>query len=105
MKTLSDDFSKIDGFIRGMNSMISVERDYNEYLKSRAYLTVDEAAIYLRISKNTLYKLTSNRLIPYSKLGRRLIFIRLELDEYIKSSKVNTQSESRRLALKFVSKS
>ncbi|WP_428657672.1 helix-turn-helix domain-containing protein [Runella sp.] len=46
-------------------------------------LSIDEAAKYLGIPKNTLYQLTSTREIPHQKLGKGLVFLAQQLDEWI----------------------
>jgi len=56
-------------------------------------LTIDEAAKYLGIPKNTLYQLTSNREIPHQKIGRRLKFLTHQLDEWIAGKRKKTRSE------------
>ena len=38
------------------------------------YRTVDEVAEILGISKKTVYKYTSNKTIPYIKIGSRVLF-------------------------------
>lgn len=42
---------------------------------------------YLGISKSHGYKLTSQRLIPYSKQGKRIFFEKSELDKWLLSNK------------------
>ena len=61
-----------------------------EYLQSqilllqKEYLTTEQAAIYLGLSKHTIYKLTSNRTIPIHKPGGKKIFIsRVELEDWV----------------------
>jgi excisionase family DNA binding protein len=48
------------------------------------FLSVQEAAEFLRISHRTLYGLVSQRAIPYRKAGRRLLFMESELVEWTK---------------------
>lgn len=57
------------------------------------YLQVDDAAVYLTISKSKLYKMTSKREIPFSKVGEKLVFSKSELDEYLKSHRSSTTME------------
>lgn len=52
-------------------------------------MTSKEAAAYLRISLDRLHRLTSNRDIPYSRIGRSLRFDRLDLDAWIRSHRVD----------------
>ena len=56
-------------------------------------LTIDEAAAYLQLPKQTLYHLTSVREIPHKKLGKRLVFLASELDEWVESKRKKTRSE------------
>jgi len=58
-------------------------------------LTIDEAAILVKLKKPTLYSLVSQRAIPYSKpLGtKRLWFSRLELIEWMQSGRRKTKVE------------
>ena len=48
------------------------------------FLSVQEAAELLRLSRRTLYGLVSQRAIPYRKAGRRLLFLESELVEWTK---------------------
>jgi excisionase family DNA binding protein len=47
--------------------------------EEREWMNADEAASYLRISKGALRNLTSNGHIPFCKLGRRVRYLRSEL--------------------------
>jgi excisionase family DNA binding protein len=38
------------------------------------YLSVKELTAILKISKPTLYRMTSQKLIPHSKIGQRVVF-------------------------------
>ena len=47
-------------------------------------LSLDEAAVYLGISKSFLYRLTSTGAIPYYKpAGKKIYFSKSDLDGYI----------------------
>jgi excisionase family DNA binding protein len=57
-------------------------------------LNHEEAASYLRISRSTLYKLTSSRSIPHYKPGGKLVYFKPEdLDRWLESNRVETDSE------------
>ena len=56
-------------------------------------LTIDEAAAYLQLPKQTLYHLTSVREIPHKKLGKRLVFLAAELDLWVESKRKKTRQE------------
>lgn len=61
----------------------------SEFIRNQAVLTkqilsLEEAAIYMSVSKSYLYKLTSKREIPFYRPGAKLIFFkREELDAWI----------------------
>lgn len=49
------------------------------------WLTVTEAAEYLRCPKSRLYSLVSARRVPFSKDGSRTLFRRSELDAWVRN--------------------
>ena len=64
------------------------------------YLTMKEAAEYLGTTVNYLYKLTSqqHRIPYYSPTGRKTLFKRQELDEWIERSRIATADEIKQKA-------
>jgi excisionase family DNA binding protein len=52
---------------------------------SSPWLEVERAAAYLGVSRDSLYKLTAARAIPFRKRpgGQRLLFHRAELDQWL----------------------
>lgn len=56
---------------------------------SKNVMTVAEVARYLDITEYTVYKMTRNGKIPFKKLenGKRVYFLRDEIDEWIKQQK------------------
>jgi excisionase family DNA binding protein len=55
--------------------------DTTSTIKPR-FMTVLEAAEFLRLAPKTLYSLVSQRRILYRKAGRRLLFLESELIEW-----------------------
>jgi excisionase family DNA binding protein len=53
-------------------------------LETANFLSVDEAAELLSISKRTIYGWVQQGRIPYRKAGRRLLFLESELLEWTK---------------------
>lgn len=49
-------------------------------------LTVDELAIYLKVSKSTLYKLLSEGKVPGQKVGRHWRFRKAAIDRWLEDS-------------------
>lgn len=59
-------------------------------------LTAREAAEYMGVTLQYLYRLTSARLVPHSKpLGKVLYFSRHELEEWLTANRVPTVEETR----------
>jgi excisionase family DNA binding protein len=51
-------------------------------------LTVEEAAAFLHLSRQTIYRLTSQSLIPYCKVRKRCYFSRSDLSEWVQRNRV-----------------
>jgi len=58
-------------------------------------ITVDRAAQQTGLSTHTLYKMVSQRRVPYVKLGGALRFDPVELDKWIKENTVMPMPEKR----------
>lgn len=90
----------------------SVNRAMNKFINSANFDTIDdsgvfdmiEAAKYLKISKQTLYGMTSKRILAHYKHGHRIYFRKNELDEWINKGKVKTQEEIEDEASEYISK-
>ena len=65
---------------------------------------ISQAADYLGLAKSTLYKMTSCRLIPHAKTGKRIYLKRIELDEWITKHKIKTREEIELEADEYLSK-
>jgi excisionase family DNA binding protein len=52
-----------------------------------------QAADYLGLAKSTVYKMTSSRLIPHSKIGKKIVFKQNEIDDWITKHKIKTREE------------
>jgi excisionase family DNA binding protein len=55
------------------------------------FLSVREAAEFLRVSPRTVYGWVSQRTIPVRRVGRRLIFLQSELVEWTKPANLCQQ--------------
>ncbi len=61
---------------------------------SKVFMTVDEAAAYLGMSKSAIYKITSKREIAfYSPGGKKIYFKRSEVDAWIESGRTASDKE------------
>lgn len=60
---------------------------------TKEILNIDEACAFVGISKGSMYKHTMNREIPHCKTGKKLIFNRNELIEWVGNHRVKTKKE------------
>ena len=61
---------------------------------NKPFLSTDEAAAFIGVSRSTLYKLTSGQQIPHFKpTGKLCYFSRQDLEEWLQSNRVSTLSE------------
>ena len=82
MEIIKNEVKQIKQFIKEHNIL------------SKEILTLEEAAVYLQLSKSSVYKLTSNKEVPYYVPGgKKIYFRRPELDEWIFNSRVSTTME------------
>jgi excisionase family DNA binding protein len=56
---------------------------YTQQEHVEQWLSVDEAAKFVGLAKQTVYQLVSERKIPYHKAGRQLRFYKSELNKWI----------------------
>ena len=64
----------------------------------KEFMTIDELANYLSLSKSAIYKLTSNKEIPfYTPGGKKIYFRKIEINEWLERSRVATHYETLRL--------
>jgi excisionase family DNA binding protein len=56
-------------------------------------MTIKEAAQFLGVSKQSIYHHTMTRSIPHYKIGKKLYFLKPELDSWIQKHRVKTQAE------------
>ncbi len=72
-----------------------IRQEWAEILKPlKEFITVDELADYLGLSKSAVYKITSKKEIPfYNPGGKKIYFKRIEVDAWIETSRVAPDSE------------
>ena len=71
---------------------------------TKSHLNFHEACDYLGLSESYLYKLTHKKQIPHYKMptGKKLVFSKQELDEWLLSNPVKTESDIDQEANDFV---
>ncbi|MFV8441866.1 helix-turn-helix domain-containing protein [Flavobacterium sp. LB2P44] len=69
-----------------------------------AFLSIDETAKIINLSKATIYGLTHQKEIPFHKRGKRLYFLKSEILQWIKNGKRESKSELEKRAEEYLSK-
>lgn len=57
------------------------------------WLSVEEAAAYLGVKRNTVYRWIANKHMPAHRVGRLWKFKRTEIDDWVKEEHVTEASE------------
>jgi len=68
-------------------------REQKQTATENPYIDLEQAAKYLCLAKSSLYQRTHLKTIPFYKINRKILFKVSELDTYIESHRVKTQSE------------
>jgi excisionase family DNA binding protein len=72
----------------------TVEQSTEQVNQSKTILSFREAAIYLALSKSTLYKMTSKKTIPHYCPGGKLIYFRrIDLENFMLQNRRATVEE------------
>ena len=72
--------------------------------KEETWFTVTELCAYLPTHpvEHTIYCWTSSREIPYHKRGKRIMFLKSEIDEWLKDNKNKSRNDIMKEALAYV---
>lgn len=65
-------------------------------------MNTTELAEYLSMSKTSIYKLTMKREIPFSKPGKKILFMKKEIDEWILKHRITTKDEIEQEAINYI---
>ena len=94
--------SLVDNIARRVESSIGPSSSEKTASASSPFMSVQEAADFLRIRPSTVYLWVSENKIPHSRIGSRLLFKRDELERFVqasthteKASEIHSQSEIR----------
>lgn len=78
--------------------------NYSKTSEEDAFLSIEEAALIVNLSKATIYGLTHQKEIPFHKRGKRLYFLKSEILHWIKSGKRESKSDIENRADEYLSK-
>ena len=84
---------QLQALVEGAVHKVLDEREKRAQKSDDGPMDVSEAAIYLKLSVSTLYRYTSNRLIPHDNTGKKLYFYKNKLDEWLQDHKKMTKKQ------------
>jgi excisionase family DNA binding protein len=85
-----------------LNAKLSPPASEKSKQNSDDFLSIKEASEFLKLAVTTIYSLTSKRLIPYYKKGKKLFFRKDDLLKWMNSGRCKDQSEISGLASDYV---
>ena len=62
-------------------------------INTQEFFSIEEAAPFLKLTKNTIYGMVSRREIPYYKRGKKLYFKVVELSDWLNQKKFATKTQ------------
>jgi excisionase family DNA binding protein len=71
----------------------ALDKSNSEQQIQNPFLDISEAADFLKMAKQTLYGLTSNRQIPFIKKGKKVYFNKSEIVAWLNEGKMKTRVE------------
>jgi len=97
-------FKKIDKIESMLSTLMRSDYDSQKgnFGKYDEIMNMESAAEFLDISKTTLYKHTSQRLIPHSKTGKRIYFKKTDLVNWVTKNKIKTVDEIEQEASNYI---
>lgn len=96
---MSNPFETIDNRLTSIESLLldiklsKPESNINKKVDQDEILNVRQASEFLGLAVPTIYSLTSNRILPHSKRGKKLYFNKSELLAWVQSGKRKTTSD------------
>jgi len=70
----------------------------------RKIMSLTEFCEYTGLSKQSAYKLTAGRRVPFSKRGKKIFFDREKVDAWLLENQITTHSEIQQQASDYLSK-
>lgn len=77
-------------------------KDWHKKSDNDELMTIQDAADYLKLARQTLYQLTSKNAIPFAKKHKRLYFKKTELNAWLATGKQEVQSDEKEDLIKHI---
>jgi len=84
----------VEEYIQLIQDILSNRKDPEvEINNNTEIMNIDEAAVYLKMAKQTVYSMTSRKILPYFKRGKRVFFRKAELINWLEKGRKYTNEE------------
>lgn len=95
----------LTSIVEALQESVHVLSSKIENPTEEVWFTVDQLSQYLpdHPAKQTIYEWVNRRLIPYHKRSKRLLFLKTEIDEWMKAGRKKTFEEIAREAQEYSS--
>jgi excisionase family DNA binding protein len=98
MQNITEKNSALDNYFKTMmkealREELSEKQNQDKLPKPEEFLTITQAAELIGLKKPTIYSKTSQKEIPHFKRGKKLYFKRSELEQWLISGRVLTNTE------------
>ncbi|CAA0227744.1 helix-turn-helix domain-containing protein [Tenacibaculum maritimum] len=107
---MNNPFKNIDERLSNIENLLldikHIPKENKLTIPKDEWLDLNELVAYdpEKRSRNTFYRYTSKGLIPHHKPNKKLIFLKSEIDEWLKSGKIKSNSEIENEVDKYLSK-
>lgn len=103
-ETLMEKLNDLDQQLKTIQKAIFTDSPNTFNESSASIMNITQVANYLDVSKSWIYKMTSSSEIPHAKRGKKLYFIKADIDNWIEKHKVTTNDEIEKLAQDYILK-
>ncbi len=94
----------LEAFARTFALAIKLEANTTPSSSNPKILWIDDAVEFLNLAKPTIYGLLSKGKLPHYKRGRKVYFLRSELEDYLMSGKQKTMADAEQEVENYLSK-
>lgn len=85
--------TELEAIIQDNLNKALTKQKHEQNSEQDRFLSLDEAASFLQLAKQTLYGFTSQRSIPFIKRGKKLYFKQHDLERWLNEGRKLTASE------------
>lgn len=90
--------------LNGIEKAIAILNTVEPIVGANHPMDIKALSTYLKMSRSSIYKMTSSNDIPHYKNGRRLYFKKSEIDEWIFSNRIKTNDDIKKEGVKYINK-